>query len=119
MAIRQSKTCQAGNPIYLCISCEANHSMCPVYALRKNFVIRPTTLGYFFKHHNNGALTRAQFSAVLAKCISSSTFSGRHILSHSFRIGHASELASKGVPDEAIMKLGRWRSSAYRTYICI
>ena len=61
----------------------------------------------------------AQFSAVLAKCISSSPFSGSHILSHSFRIGRASELASKGLPDEAIMKLGRWRSSAYRTYIRI
>ena len=106
IAIRQSKTCQAGNPTYLRILCEANPSMCPVCALQKYFDIRPTTLGYFFKHQNNRALTRAQFSAILAKCISSSPFSGRNVLSHSFRIVRASDLASKGVPDEVIMKLG-------------
>ena len=96
IAIRQSKTCQAGNPTYLHIPCEANHSMCPVCALQKYFDIRPTILGYFFKHQNNRTLTRAQFSAVLAKRISSLPFSGRHILSHSLHIGRASELASKG-----------------------
>lgn len=117
VAIRQSKTCQMGEPTYLRIPCEADSNMCPVCSLKKYLAVRPSTQGYFFKHKNDKPLTRAQFSAVLAKCISSSPYKGANLLSHSFRIGRASELASKGVPDEAIMKLGRWRSAAYSTYI--
>lgn len=117
ITIRESKTCQAGHPMHLRIPCERDPSLCPVCSLKQYVTVRSNTSGYLFKHQNNKPLTRSQFSAVLAKCIASSIYRGRNIRSHSFRIGRASELACKGVPEEAIMKLGRWRSSAYRTYI--
>lgn len=117
ITIRRSKTYQVGPSTYFRIPCESDATVCPVCALKCYVASRSGAPGYFFKHQNNRPLTRAQFSAVLAKCISASPFRGQHILSHSFRIGRASELASNGVSDEAIMKLGRWRSSSFRTYI--
>ena len=40
-----------------------------------------------------------------------------HFRSHSFRIGAATWLASKGVLDEAIKHMGRWSSNAFKRYI--
>ena len=117
VVIRRSKTCQVGSPTSLRIPCEANSNMCAVCAMKHYFVLRSGVDGYFFQHQDNRPLTRSQFSAVLAKCIALSPFRGTSILSHSFRIGRASELAAKGFSEEIIMKLGRWRSSAYRSYI--
>ena len=38
-------------------------------------------------------------------------------MSHSFRIGHASDLASMGIPNDIIKRLGRWKSNAVAGYI--
>lgn len=38
---------------------------------------------------------------------------------HSFRIGAATSAKSKGISDEQIQLLGRWKSNAYRKYIRI
>jgi hypothetical protein len=36
---------------------------------------------------------------------------------HSFRIGAASYAYEKGLPDERIQLMGRWKSNAYKKYI--
>ena len=117
ITIRQSKTSQTGRPTFMRIPCEPDTNRCPVCALRNYVRIRPRVDGYLFLHANNKPLTRTQFSSVLSKCIASSPFRNCKILSHSFRIGRASELASKGVSQDAIMKVGRWHSQAVRSYI--
>ena len=117
VVIRWSKTCQSGTPTSLRIPCEPDINMCPVCAMKHYFSIKSSLGVYLFKHQNGRPLTRTQFSAVLFKCIALSPYKGSTILSHSFRIGRASDLAGKGVPEDTIMKLGRWRSSAYRSYI--
>ena len=55
-------------------------------------------------------------SSCLKRCaacldLDSSRFSG-----HSFRIGGATSLARRGVPDYIIKMLGRWKSKAFRVY---
>lgn len=117
VTVRQSKTNQSGPPEILRIPCEPDSDLCPVCALSKYVSIRSRASGYLFQHQSGAPLTRSQFSAVLAKCIMSSPFRKGKILSHSFRIGRATELASKGVPHEAIMRMGRWRSSSFQGYI--
>ena len=39
------------------------------------------------------------------------------ISGHSFRVGAATEAALQGSSDASIMKLGRWKSGAFRRYI--
>lgn len=117
ISIRQSKTNQAGPPTVLRIPCESDPAVCPVCSLSAFCAIRPKGHGCLFQHQNGSPLTRSQFSGVLTKCISSHGQSGKRILTHSFRIGRATDLASQGVAHDAIMKMGRWRSSAYQAYI--
>ena len=40
-----------------------------------------------------------------------------HFHTHSFRIGGASALAARGVPDHVIQCVGRWKSLAFLAYI--
>ena len=39
------------------------------------------------------------------------------LTTHSFRSGLATELAQQGMEDEEIMRQGRWKSSAFQTYV--
>lgn len=39
------------------------------------------------------------------------------LTSHSFLIGVATTAAAIGIPDDAIMRMDRWSSSAFRQYI--
>ena len=41
----------------------------------------------------------------------------KHYSGHSFWIGAASTVASRGIPEATIKTLGRWESSAYLLYI--
>ena len=66
---------------------------------------------------NGSPLTRSQFTGVLAKAIRCLGLPTQVYTSHSFRIGHASDLASKGLSNETIKKLGRWKSDAVERYI--
>lgn len=40
-----------------------------------------------------------------------------HLKGHSFRIGGATELASRHAPDYLIQALGRWKGTSYKSYI--
>ena len=66
---------------------------------------------------NGSPLTRSQFTGVLAKAIRCLGLPTQVYTSHSFRIGRASDLASKGLSNETIKQLGRWKSDAVERYI--
>jgi len=117
ICLRQSKTNQFGNPINLRLPCETNKLICPVCNLKLYFGIRPVTSGRLFVHNNYRPVTRYQFSAVLKKCLIQSGFDCNVFKSHSFRIGRATHLASTGVSNDQIMRMGRWNSNAYMSYI--
>ena len=85
--------------------------------MREYVQVRPKHGGFFFCHANGNPLTRSQFSGVLCKALKQCGFLSGSYKSHSFRIGRASELAVQGVPGENIKKMGRWSSSAYKTYL--
>ena len=117
VTIRESKTCQRGQPVHLKIPCIIDAEVCPVCMLRKYVDMRSKQPGSLFVHANNKPLTRSQFAGVLAKTLQQTPYRSEHVRTHSFRIGRASELASKGVDIEVIKKMGRWKSDAYKTYI--
>lgn len=117
ITLKQSKTNQAGPPVVLRIPCEQDSELCPVRSLKEYVKVRPNCQGNFFCHSNGTPLTRSQFSGLLSKCIHSQSLNRGRFLTHSFRIGRATQLAAQGVDSAAIMKLGRWKSQVFRTYV--
>ena len=94
-------------------------SLCPVTALLNYLIIRGSTPGPLFHFHNSKPLTKSNFTAKFREYLTlagvdCTTYSG-----HSFRIGAASTAAAKGIPDSVIQTLGRWKSSAYLSYVRI
>ena len=117
ISIRVSKTDQSGAPKILRIPRSGNPSLCCVTAVQNYLHLRPCHSQYFFSHMNGSPLTRSQFTGVLAKAIRCLGLPAQVYTSHSFRIGCASDLASKGLSNETIKKLGRWKSDAVERYI--
>ncbi|MES9882580.1 MAG: tyrosine-type recombinase/integrase [Sedimenticola sp.] len=117
VTLKTYKTKQTGPPTVINISHESDTGMCPVQSLYEFAQVRPGNSGAIFCHANGYLVSRSQFTGVLNKCIRASPYRNSIIRSHSFRIGRATQLAAAGVPGDAIMKMGRWRSDAYLTYI--
>ena len=113
ITLHHFKTNQLGKQVTIKIPKEGN-SVCPVSSMLDYLIIRPNLDGPLFIHQNGTPVTRHQFSAILMKCTSSLNIK---IRPHSFRIGRATDLAIQGISQEAIMRLGRWSSDCYKTYI--
>ncbi|MEW8545794.1 MAG: tyrosine-type recombinase/integrase [Candidatus Thiodiazotropha sp.] len=117
ISIRISKTNQTGPPTSIRIPASYDPSYCCFNAIKQYLSLRPQGSHYFFTHQNGSPLTRSQFSGVLTKSVRTLGLPTQIYTSHSFRIGRASDLASRGVPVEVIKKLGRWKSLAVERYI--
>ena len=119
--IRFSKTDQRGNSTLIRIEemgDTVDLSMCPVRALRQYLAIRPKTAGLpLFLHFDSEVLTKHQVNRVLKLCVSVLGLATQDFSPHSFRIGAATSAAMQGVQEEAIKRMGRWRSNSVRTYI--
>jgi site-specific recombinase XerD len=92
--------------------------VCPVKAMQLFLNARPKgSQGYLFCHVENSPLTRYQFGAVLTRVVRRLKLPVTGFKTHSFRIGAATWLSSKGVPDAVIQRMGRWKSNAFAKYI--
>lgn len=119
LKITSSKADQRGNGITLIISEQKGSysDLCPVKLLKQFLLKRnPIKNSPLFVHFDGTNLTRYQFNSVLMKTLKFCNIT-EHVRSHSFRIGGASELARRGVPDNEIKLWGRWNSNAYSSYI--
>ena len=120
LTISRSKTDQKGQSVILNIPSQKSGDTCPVHLLETYLSKRPNCGNLdLFIHENGQPLTRYQFNAVLLKALKFADINTGHFRSHSFRIGMATEMASRGVPPESIQKGGRWKSQAYTRYIRI
>ena len=113
---RKAKCNQTGKPYIIDIPA-IESTECPLLAMEAFLKIRPHKSVYLFCHINGQPLTRYQFGAVLNKAITALNLPTTHFRTHSFRIGAASWLASKGVSYETIKKMGRWQSNSFLKYI--
>ena len=116
LCLRCSKTDQLGRGITIVLNRHGS-SICPVQAMANFLQIRPQFMGPLFCHFGGKPLTRYQFSAVLDKAIIAIGLDNKYYKSHSFRIGAASAAADRGFSDDDIKMAGRWKSSAFKTYI--
>jgi site-specific recombinase XerD len=78
---------------------------------------RPKLTDQLFCHFDGSPLTTYQFNAVLKKALSFAGLRDGYFKSHSFRIGGATCMFKQGYQIHEIKSRGRWRSSAYRSYI--
>ncbi len=115
--LRFSKTDQRGNGVTLILTSAKNSLICPVNALRSFIDIRPKCTEYLFCHASGDPLTRYQFSAVLKKAIRFLNLDDERFLTHSFRLGAASQCFLNNVNVKKIKEMGRWKSDSYKRYI--
>ncbi len=89
----------------------------PLHIFRNFLAIRPPVAGPLFIHFNQEPLTVFQVSRMLKETIQILGLPKEDFSPHSFRIGAATSAAMRGVSDEEIQLMGRWKSSAFQTYI--
>lgn len=118
LTIPHSKTYQVGKITTLIIHSQRQSTLCPVKATLDFVQIRPHTPAnhYSLTHLDTKPLTRYQFNAVLQRAITTLPILG-HFVTHSFRIGRATDLALQGTTESDIQKFGRWKSTAFLKYI--
>lgn len=114
--LKHSKTDPFGAGVVLFLGatgCE----LCPVVSMLAFLAIRHPSPGPLFVFQDGSLLSRNRLVAALRQVLSSvgirvSPFSG-----HSFRIGAATTAAKAGISDSMIKTLGRWKSTAFMSYI--
>ena len=91
---------------------------CPVRAMEK-FLGQSSHKNSLplFTFRNGQFLTRIDVSSMTKSLLAHTVHDVSLYSSHSYRIGAATTAAAAGLPDSQIQTLGRWHSSAYRSYI--
>lgn len=116
MLLRHSKTDQFGAGVHLYLG-RTGDILCPVAAMLGYLAIRPSNPGQLFIFQDGTPLTRAHLVSSVREALSSAGIATAQFSGHSFRIGAASAAARAGFTDSFIQALGRWKSSAFQTYI--
>lgn len=113
--VRRSKTDQFGRGSWVHLR-PSSGPICPVL-LVKGFLEQRPLGDVFFIHEDGSPVTRFQFSSLFRRCLSASGVEASEYGLHSFRIGAATEAVRAGLPEEQVMRLGRWRSQCYVSYV--
>ena len=95
--------------------------MCPVMALWEYWQLRKhiDLHAPLFSFMDDSILSCQFFAYQLKLSLKWAGLSKQNYKSHSFRIGAATTAAVAGVSEEKIQQMGRWKSSAFKTYIRI
>ena len=114
--LRHSKTdpFSAGVHIYLG---RTGDILCPVKAMLAYLAIRPPEQGPLFILQDHKPLSRIGLVTRMREALSKAGIDTSNFSGHSFRIGAASTAARAGFNDSFIQTLGRWKSSAFTSYI--
>lgn len=114
--VRRSKSDQQGNGARLYLG-RTGTIPCPVSAVLAYLAMRPSMPGPLFLFQDGTPLSRIKLVSHLKEALSRLGLSTANYSGHSFRIGAATTAAKAGLSDSFIQTLGRWRSSAFMTYI--
>ncbi len=109
VVIRYSKTDKSGKGVTLCVPDSASVPDLNLRTTMQTYLqSRPQTgAGPLFVHFDGTPLTRGQFNTVLQKILCTAGIKD-NIKSHSFRIGAATFCQTQGIPENQIIKMGRW-----------
>lgn len=96
-----------------------NPQLCAVSAMWEYKALRGNCDGPLFMFQDKSPVSRHYFNQQLKISLNYLDYDTKLYKGHSFRIGAATLAKSKGISDEQIQLLGRWKSNAYRKYIRI
>ena len=116
--LKRSKTDQYGQGVAVYIGATGGE-LCPVTALLEYVTTRGDGAGPFFCFRDGSPLTKTRFVARVRDALGRAGIPQQNYSGHSFRIGAATTAHEVGIPDSTIQALGRWSSSAFRSYIRI
>ncbi|XP_060089026.1 integrase/recombinase xerD homolog [Heteronotia binoei] len=117
LTIRRSKTDQWRKGSVITLGQCTVHELCPVRAVRCYVRFRGLGDGPLFRHEDGSPLTKYQFWAVTSRALAAIGLKGVKFGTHSFRIGAASTAASMGYTPASIQRIGRWQSTAFKSYV--
>lgn len=115
--LRHSKTDPFGVGAHLYLGRTGDDTLCPVSAVLGYLAIRPSDPGPLFCFQNGSPLSRPRLVQHLREALSQAGVNTTNYAGHSFRIGAATTAAQAGLSDSFIKILGRWKSSAFMSYI--
>ena len=93
-------------------------AICPVVNLVRYCNLRGAKDGPLFLNENGTAVTSLHFSRCLKNSIQDFGLLPHLYTPHSFRIGGASVAQQCNYSESRIQSLGRWKSTAFRNYLC-
>jgi len=117
LVLHHSKTNNSSKPIVILIHKESPH--CPVKSLREFLNIRGSQPGPLFISAIGAPLTIQAFRSNFKQLLQFSQLSTQHYKLHSFRIGACTQAILSGVSEADVMRMGRWKSHAFKRYIRI
>ncbi|XP_041435902.1 uncharacterized protein LOC121399387 isoform X2 [Xenopus laevis] len=115
--LRKSKTDSLGKGKDIVLFTVDGGVACPVGCVGRFLHLRGGAGKVFLQHENGMPLTRFQFNSMLKRTLGSIGVNPTEFGTHSFRIGAATEAAGLGLGDRMVMKIGRWESKRFRSYI--
>lgn len=94
-----------------------NNGICPVASYLSYIHVRGSFRGPAFIRQDHTPLTRTYVKQHLDSALSFIGIAHPTYNTHSFRIGKATDMHSKGHSDSQIQLAGRWKSTAFKKYI--
>jgi len=107
----------AGKSFRLQIVKNKNAAIYAVKSLQEYLSIRSNKEGPLFVNANGQAICRQAFQTSLNRALVFCGMSSKQYKPHSFRIGFTTDANSKGLSNERIKSLGRWKSDAFKLYV--
>ena len=116
IVLRHSKTDLFGAWVSYFVGATGD-TLCPVVAVLSYLSVRPSGPGPLFVYQDGRPLSRVDLVAAVRQALAADGLDVSRFNGHSFWIGAATTAAQVGVPDSVIQSLGRWKSSAFMTYV--
>ena len=112
--MKQTDTFGAGETIHLRRS---DNILFPVKAVLAYFAVHPAMSGPLFLLSSGVPLSRQFLVATIHRDLSACGLDVTRFNEYSFRIGVATTASQSGLRDSTIQLLGRWKSSAFTSYL--
>ena len=97
----------------------SKQEICPVAALLSYMALRGNAQGPLFLYDDGTSLSRNRLVREVQRATTEAGRDCTGFTGHSFRIGAATTAKARGLDDSTIKALGRWKSTAFESYIRI